>query len=169
MRRISIGSRAAASMACFLLAACGSDTEPSPEDFIEEAEEILQQQGVNTDGGLATATMMLNGETYEFSTDEPFGCYLTESGGSMGAVDFTAELEDGTGFAVGWAGDTPELSSRLELMFPGGSSGWNLGFGGQFDTVEITPPTATLTATVSRFGIEGAGEQAEATVNLSCP
>ena len=169
MHRTSILSRSAACVACLLLTACGPDTEPSKESLSDEAAEILESQGVDTDGGPATATLTLNGETYEFTNDEPFGCYLTESGGSMGAIDFTAELEDGTEFAVEWAGDTPELSSRLELVFPGGSSGWNLGFNGQFSMVEITDPTATVSGTVSRFGLEGAGEQAEATVNLFCP
>ncbi len=152
-----------------LLSACGSGNEPSEENFAEEAAEVLESQGINLDGGPATATLVLNGETYQFTNDERFGCYLTSSGGSMGAIDFTAELEDGTEFAVGWAGDTPEMSSRLELRFPGGSSGWNLGFNGQFSDVEITEPTATVVGTVTRFGLEGAGEQAEATVQLSCP
>lgn len=169
---------AAVAAAALLLTACGSDDTIADGDsadvgdigeVADEAAEILEEEGVDTDGGPATATLDLDGETYEFVNEEPFGCFLSEDGGSMGAIDFTAELDDGTEFAVEWAGDTPELSSRLELTFPDGNSGWNLGFDGGFDTVEITDPNATVVGTVTRFGVDASGEQAEATVELSCP
>ena len=81
----------------------------------------------------------------------------------MGAVDFTAEMEDGSEFSVDWAGDSTDFST-MRLTTPDGVEWFGPADG---LAVEITGDDASVSGTLTSGA--GDGAQAELTAELSCP
>jgi len=190
MHRISTTPRrlAIAMAAALLLMACGgddegadaaADTATDAQDLADEAEEMaddaedladdaaeqLEDAGVDADSQEAYADLTFQGETLRIPADENFGCFLTEDGGSDGAVDFSGTDDAGTELEVSWAGDTPEESSRISITYADGGE-W-LGTAALDVTLDGST-AAQVSGMVFDLG-GGTGEEAEATVDIVCP
>lgn len=138
------------------------------EQIAEDATEQLEDAGVDTDAQDAYADLTFQGETLRIPADESFGCFLTEDGGSQGAIDFSGTDDAGTELEVSWAGDTPEASSRISIVFADGGE-WITPAGGAVLDVTLDGSTAAqVSGTVLDLG-GGTGDEAEVTVDIVCP
>jgi|GEM_PF-4406513 len=176
---------AAAAAAALLLAACGGDeasdaVADSPEELVEDAEELaddaeeiaedaqeqLDDAGVDTEAG-GYAEVVFQGETLRLEADEQFGCFITADGGSDGAVNFSGRDEAGNEVSLGWAGDTPELSTGVRLTLADGSD-WTTpaGAGGDLQVTISGSRSAVVSGTL--VALDGSSDEADVVVRPIC-
>ena len=124
--------------------ATADDTE-EVEDVADEAQETLDDAGVDTEAG-GSAEVQFLGETYAMTADESFGCFLTADGGSQGTVNFDGEDEQGNRLMIDWAGDSPD-TAVISFEFADGTE-WTTPFDGADVDVTLTPPSAVVATTL---------------------
>lgn len=173
-RGAAVGLLLAASL---LLSACGDDAaapDPAADDVgsvADQAADVLEDADVDVQAE-GTATVEFMGETFELTADEQFGCFLTEDGGSDGAVDFTAtddatvEQNGGRALGVDWAGDSPD-SAMIVLTTVDGREWTGPTEPGGVDAT-VAGSTADVRATVSAFDGDSGRDEAELTVRITC-
>lgn len=150
--------------AALMLSACsaGDEGSDSPAGFdTDEVEAQIEDQVA--DPGESYAEITFRGATVRYDAVESFGCYLTEDGGSMGALDFTGVAEDGSEVTLGWAGDTPELSSMASIEFADGTE-WTTPFTEPEFDISVTDTTAELSTVLVPAGAAGDSEAMTASV-----
>lgn len=159
--------------AALLLTACGGDagTSDDAQEMAEDAGQLaedaagqLEDAGVDTDSQDAYAEVVFEGETLRIPADESFGCFLTDDGGSDGALVFAGSDEAGNEISVGWAGDTPEESSLISLMLADGSE-WRTD--AALDVTFSGSTSAEVSATLT--ALDGSGAEADIVVRPTCP
>lgn len=175
---------AAGLAAVLLLAACGGDDLPdaAPDgaeevldqadeladgagDIAEDAQEQLDDAGVDTDVG-GYAEVQFQGETLRVEAAEGMlSCFITEDGGSDGAISFEGSDEAGNVVTVDWAGDTPDLSGMVNVELADGSE-WTTPLAAPAMDVTITGGSAVVSATL--VAVAGTGEEADVVVRPAC-
>lgn len=137
-------------VAALIVTGCTSgDDEPAgPLDLDTGAAEDIAQDAVS-DPEETYAEITFQGQTTRFAGDGAFACFLTEDGGSMGAVDFSGVSADGDEVNIGWAGDSPD-SGIVSLDTTDGTE-WTTPLAGGGVTAAISGDTAEVTAELASF------------------
>lgn len=175
---------AAGLVTALLLAACGGDdpSDAAPDsaeesldetdeledgagDLADDAEEQLDDAGVDTGAG-GYAEVQFQGEMLRVEAAEGMlSCFITEDGGSEGAISFEGTDEAGNVVTVDWAGDTPEISGMVNVDLADGSE-WTTPMTGAGMDVTITGGSAVVSATL--VAVAGTGEEADVVVRPAC-